>query len=84
MRPPEETIMPTTLDPEIRELNHRVSDGIDVTLLWNPRTNVVSIAVLDERTGEYFELDVDPDDAQVAFEHPYSYANRGWIESLAA
>jgi hypothetical protein len=84
MTPPEETIMPTTLDPEIRELNHRVNDGIDVRLLWNPRSNVVSIAVLDERTGECFELDVDPEDAQVAFEHPYGYANRGWIESLAA
>ncbi len=76
--------MPTTLDPAIRELNRRVNNGIDVRLLWNPRTNVVSIAVLDEGTGEYFELDVDPEDAQVAFDHPYAYANRGWIESLAA
>jgi hypothetical protein len=84
MTAPEDTIMPTTRDPGIRELNHRVNDGIDVRLLWNPRTNAVSIAVLDERTGEYFELDVDPEDAQVAFDHPHAYANRGWVESLAA
>jgi hypothetical protein len=75
--------MPTNLDPEIRELDHRFNDGIDVRLLWNSRTNGVSIAVLDERTDEYFELDVDPDDAQIAFHHPYAYAHRGWIEALA-
>jgi hypothetical protein len=77
-------IMPTNTESAIRELDRRVNDGIDVRLLWNSGTNVVSIAVLDERTGEYFELDVDPDDAQVAFQHPYSYANRDWIEALAA
>ena len=76
--------MLTTPEPTIRELDHRVNDGIDVKLLWNPRNNAVSIAVLDERTGEYFEFDVDPEDAQLAFEHPYAYANRGWIDSLAA
>jgi hypothetical protein len=76
--------MLTTPDPEIRELDHRVNDGIDVRLLWNSRTNAVSIAVLDERTGEYFELDVDPEDAQVAFHHPYGYSQRGWIDALAA
>jgi hypothetical protein len=80
----EDTIMTTTPDPAIRELDHRFSDGIDVRLLWDSRTNGVSIAVLDERSGEYFELDVDPEDAQVAFHHPYAYANRDWIESLAA
>lgn len=80
----ENTIMLTTPDPEIRELDHRVNDGIDVRLLWNSRTNAVSIAVLDERTGEYFELDVDPEDAQVAFHHPYGYSQRGWIDALAA
>jgi hypothetical protein len=76
--------MPTNPDSAIRELDRRVNDGIDVRLLWNARTNGVSITVLDERTGEYFELDVDPEDAQLAFNHPYSYANRGWIEALAA
>jgi hypothetical protein len=80
----EDTIMSTTPDSEIRELDHRFNDGIEVRLLWNSRTNAVSIAVRDDETGEYFELDVDPEDAQIAFHHPHSYANRGWIESLAA
>jgi dihydrofolate reductase len=80
----ENTMMPTSPGPEVRELDRRVTDGIDVRLLWNSRTNDVSIAVLDERTGEYFELDVDPEDAQVAFQHPYGYSQRGWIDALAA
>jgi hypothetical protein len=77
-------MMITGPDPAIRELNRRVNDGIDVRLLWNSRTNDVLIAVLDERTGESFELEVDPEDAQVAFEHPYGYSQRGWIDALAA
>jgi hypothetical protein len=80
----EDLIMATNLESAIRELDHRANDGIDVKLLWNSRTNRVSIAVLDERTDEYFEFDVDPEDAHIAFHHPYAYANRGWIESIAA
>ena len=57
----------------IRELDHRVSDGIDVTLFWNPRTNRVCIAVVDERSGQAFQLDVPGADALYAFNHPYTY-----------
>jgi hypothetical protein len=72
------------LDPALRELDHRFSDGIDVTLLWNERTNGVSVAVRDEKTGEAFELHVHPEDALTAFHHPYAYSNRAWIEPLLA
>jgi hypothetical protein len=69
----------------IRELDHRVSDGIDVKLLWNSATDRVSVAVGDERSGEFFELAVDPEDALTAFRHPYAYANRAWTrQALAA
>ncbi len=61
----------------IRELDHRSGDGIDVRLLWNSRTNHVSIAVEDERSGEAFVLEVPGSDAREAFNHPYSYAQRG-------
>jgi hypothetical protein len=71
-------------DPAIRELDHRSNDGIDVTLLWDERTNRVSLSVRDERTGESFELDVHPEDALTAFHHPYAYASRSWIEPLLA
>lgn len=42
-----------------RELDRRTNDGIDVRLLWNPQTNQVSVAVVDRRAGDFFELEVD-------------------------
>lgn len=72
--------MPTTTNPAMHELDQRSNDGIDVRLLWNSLTNGVSVAVEDQRTGEFFELDVvDPEDALIAFYHPYAYASRDWF-----
>ena len=56
-----------------RELDHRRSDGIEVTLLWNTRTDDVLVAV-DERDGGRFEFTVHPAEALEAFHHPYAYA----------
>ena len=69
-----------TTDISIRELDHRTGDGIDVTLLWYPDTERVSVAVVDVRTGEAFELTVPGSDALEAFKHPYAYATRGRTE----
>jgi hypothetical protein len=66
--------MLTTPEPTIRELDRRISDGIEVVLLWNSRTNEVSVAVEDGRTGDAFEFDVQAQDALIAFHHPYAYA----------
>jgi hypothetical protein len=63
----------TRIDPT-RELDHRSGDGIDVTLLWHPQTHRVSIAVIDERTGEVLMFEVDAADAMAAFHSPYAYA----------
>jgi hypothetical protein len=79
----EDTAMRTTPDPPTRELDHRYGDGIEVKLLWNSLTDRVSVTVEDERTGEFFELGVDPADALIAFEHPYAYASRGWWSDRA-
>jgi hypothetical protein len=64
----------TTTNIPIRELDRRTGDGIEVRLLWNSRTDRVSVAVADERSGETFELAVDSSDALAAFHHPYTYA----------
>jgi hypothetical protein len=65
----------TTPNPAVRELDRRSNDGIDVRLLWNSLTNRVSVVVEDQRTAEFFELPaVDPEDALIAFHHPYAYA----------
>lgn len=74
----------TTKTRAIRELDHRRGDGLDVKLIWNSRTDQVSVVVEDERLGEIFLLDVPGPDALQAFTHPYAYAQRGRFESLLA
>jgi hypothetical protein len=64
-----------TVRTSTRELDHRVNDGIDVTLRWDPLTNGVSIVVRDDRRGGSMAFDVDPADALCAFHHPYAYAS---------
>jgi hypothetical protein len=65
---------PETLQTSVRELDHRTSAGIEVTLRWDPLTNRISVVVRDERHGESFAFGVDPADALCAFHHPYAYA----------
>jgi hypothetical protein len=72
----EEEVMCTTSEIGICELDRRSGDGIDVTLLWNARTNRVFVAVADERRGASFRVDVDAAHALDAFHHPYAYADR--------
>jgi hypothetical protein len=75
----------TPTEAAVRELDRRSSDGIEVRLLWSPRTNQVSVAVADTRSGESFELPVAGADALAAFHHPYIYADRETtIPALAA
>ena len=59
----------------VRELDHRRNDGIDVRLLWDARTNRVSLALTNEHSGESLTFEVDPGEALAAFHHPYTYAN---------
>jgi hypothetical protein len=63
----------TTID--IRELDHRTADGVEVALLWDASRDFVSVLVSDTRAGEAFELVLDDrDDALDVFHHPYAYA----------
>ena len=57
-----------------RELDHRHSDGIDLTLSWRPSRNDLVLTVRDGTGG--FELEVRADEALDAFDHPYAYAAR--------
>jgi hypothetical protein len=56
-----------------KELDHRYSNGIDVTLSWCPTGNRLYVTVLDD-TGDSFELAVRPDEALDVFNHPFAYA----------
>ena len=66
--------MNKTPEAPVRELDRRINDGIEVTLLWNPLTGRVSVAVEDARRGESFEFEVDRSLALAAFVHPYAHA----------
>jgi hypothetical protein len=70
----EEALMTTvTTLPVRRELAHRYSNGIDVTLSWSPGDDVLLVTVCDE-AGDDFELVVESHEALDVFEHPYAYA----------
>jgi hypothetical protein len=61
----------------VRELDHRSTDGLEVTLLWDAVRDVANVAVLDTKTGETFEVAVgERDNALDVFNHPYAYATR--------
>jgi hypothetical protein len=57
------------------ELAERENDGILVTLLWDPATNLLAVVVDDFRRCESFELVLDPTESPLeAFYHPYAAA----------
>jgi hypothetical protein len=60
---------------QTRELAAREGDGIQVTLLWRPGDNALTVSVEDSRIGRGFQLAVAPDRALDAFYHPYAYAS---------
>ncbi|HKH18639.1 MAG TPA: hypothetical protein VKA57_14020 [Solirubrobacteraceae bacterium] len=67
--------MTTNQTAALRELDHRVSDGIDVRLLWRPHDNRALVAVADYKTGESFTIEVGADQRALdVFHHPFAYA----------
>jgi hypothetical protein len=70
--------MTATENTTLRELDHRFSDGIDVTLFWRPEDDRAIVAVSDAKTGESFTLEVaEHQRALDVFHHPYAYAPDG-------
>ena len=62
------------MNANLRELAQRGHDGLEITLYWDPRSNEVSIEVVDRRHDSSFRLPVDSQFALDAFHHPYAYA----------
>ena len=66
-----------TEQPTIKwtELAHRMSDGVDVTLVWvhGIGVNEAVVSVYDTREGSYLELTVEPQRALDAYHHPFAY-----------
>jgi hypothetical protein len=63
-------------DRELRELDRRSGDGLDVALLWSTRTGSVYVVVEDRQTERGFHFSVEPVEALDAFRHPYAYGGR--------
>jgi hypothetical protein len=59
-----------------RELAHRASNGVSVSLFWTKVGNVLTLEVYDEKLEERFELEVPGRCALDAFHHPYAYLAR--------
>jgi hypothetical protein len=64
---------PATLQPRLRELAHRESSDVDVTLFWRQEDDSVLLLLVEVPTGVVFEVPVRPEDAMTAFNHPYAY-----------
>jgi hypothetical protein len=82
IREPKGTTMTgTATHNATRELAYRVADGLEVSLLWHEREDLVSVSVFDSKTGDSFELVLgDNESALAAFHHPYAYAAHRGID----
>jgi hypothetical protein len=56
-----------TRNRRLRELAQRRAGGLEVTLLWDERSDRLTVTVHDARTGEFFELGAPPDRALDVF-----------------
>jgi len=74
---------PTYVDTRFRELAHRSSNGVDVTLSWHAETDELLVCVYDERREVYFEIHPERDFALDAYYHPYAHVGYGH-DGLAA
>jgi hypothetical protein len=73
------------MNDTIRELDHRRTDRIGVTLLWREADNQVLVSVADEKTGDQFTIEVrDGERPLDVFHHPYAYAAWHGIEITSA
>jgi YD repeat-containing protein len=62
-------------DDSRRELAHRNSGGIEVTLYWNADDNSTSVDVFHAATKETLHFAVPRERALDAFYHPFAHAN---------
>jgi hypothetical protein len=60
-----------------RELAHRSSEGMDVTLVWvqGDAEDKVVVCVCDSREGAYFEIPAEPYLALAVYYHPFAYSD---------
>jgi hypothetical protein len=67
-----------------RELAHRSGDGLEVSLLWDPRDDSLSVCVRDTREDARYDIPVVDAKPLDVFEHPFAYLARYEDALLAA
>jgi hypothetical protein len=68
--------------PPKRELVHRVTNGVHVTLFWSPDEDALTLEVFDEQIDEFFELELAHDCGLDAFRQPYAYLVQAQMVAL--
>lgn len=63
----------TLLRESRRELAHRVRDGLEVTLYWDPCEHQTSVELWHAATGATLAFDVPCERALDAFYHPFAH-----------
>jgi hypothetical protein len=63
--------MVTATTAHLRELDRRMTGGIEVTLLWNRLDNSLIVSVSDTAHRMQLQFGVEPSTARDAFNHPY-------------
>jgi hypothetical protein len=61
--------------PKRRELAHRSSAGVDVTLYWHSVLDELTVWVRDQHHGAHFEIHPQRHLAHDVYYHPYAYAD---------
>jgi hypothetical protein len=60
-------------DSQARELADRFNDGLEVTLLWHPARDELTVCGTDHRTGGRFAIRPQRHLALDVYYHPYCY-----------
>jgi hypothetical protein len=68
--------MVTEVEQHTTELAYRESDGIEVSLLWSPADDSLTVVCVDGRAEVQFAVAAEPSNALDVFHHPYAYAAR--------
>jgi hypothetical protein len=66
--------MVTATTAHLRELDRRMTGGVEVTLLWNRPENSLIVSMSDTAHRVQVQFGVEPSTARDAFNHPYRYA----------
>jgi hypothetical protein len=64
----------TTSVRPFRELAQRTNGDVEVTLLWSAFDDRLAVTVSDSRSGDWFVLEAEADNALDVYYHPFAHA----------